>query len=259
MSTLHEFQRGMRSALLNDEVAFLKNDFAEVHVPISAGTAVYRNNVFAALTKALGDLYPVVKQLVGDGFFAYAANDYITAHPPSSPVLADFGDGFPAFLDGFDAAQSVPYLSAMARLELARHLALHAADADPLNPKALKGVQPECLGDLRFRLHPSAHLLRSSFPVNAIWDAHQDGGEPDGSLEFTGRETCLLVARPKMAVKILAISVENFEFITRLAAGDTLTQAFAVARDDLAPEQILSELLVFGAFADFDLSEEKGS
>ena len=89
MSTLHEFQQGMVDALLSDGDAFPDGAFAGGGISLSAGTAVYRNNVFAALTKALGDLYPVVKQLVGNGFFAYAANDYVIARHPGSSVPFD--------------------------------------------------------------------------------------------------------------------------------------------------------------------------
>jgi len=120
----------------------------------------------------------------------------------------------------------------------------------------LKGIAPERTGDLRFGLHPSVHLLRSAYPVDAICQAHQGGSEMEGELEFPSQDTCLLVARPGMVVKVLSLSVESFEFVTRLVAGDTLSQAFAATGGDWNPEHILSELLGFGAFVDFTLSEE---
>ena len=39
-----------------------------------AACAVYRNNVFGCLTRALANTYPVVEKLVGEGFFKYAAS-----------------------------------------------------------------------------------------------------------------------------------------------------------------------------------------
>ena len=50
--------------------------------------AVYRNNVAIALTQALADTFPVVKQLVGDEFFDAMAGVYLREQPPRSPVLA---------------------------------------------------------------------------------------------------------------------------------------------------------------------------
>jgi hypothetical protein len=257
MITLPEFQHGVAKALLGDEENLIEGDFAEGPVSVTTGTAVYRNNVFAALTKALGDLYPVVKQLVGDGFFAYAANDFVIRNPPNTPVLVDYGDGFPDFLDDFEAAASLPYLGDEARFELARHQALHSPDADSLRPEALKKIPQERLGDIRFRLHPSARLLRSPYPVDAIWEAHQDGAEPDETLTFPDHETCLLVARPEMTVKTMAFAAETFDFIIRLCDGEPLDQAFAATGGDWDPERALSDLLVFGAFINFSLSGEK--
>jgi len=257
MNTLPEFQHRVVNALLGDGEIPVEGDFAEDPVSVATGTAVYRNNVFAALTKALGDLYPVVKQLVGDGFFAYAANDFVIHNPPNTPVLVDYGDGFPDFLDGFEAAASLPYLGDVARFELARHQALYSPDADSLLPEALKDIPQERLGDIRLQPHPSVRLLRSSYPVDAIWDAHQDDAEPDETLAFPDHETCLLIARPEMKVKTMAFVAESFDFIMRLCVGESLDQAFAATGGDWNPEQILSELLVFGAFFDFSISVEK--
>lgn len=259
MNTLPEFQHGVVKVLLGDGENPIEGEFAEGPVPVSTGTAVYRNNVFAALTKALGDLYPVVKQLVGDGFFAYAANEFVIRNPPNTPVLVTYGDGFPDFLDGFEPAATVPYLGDVARFELARHQALHAPDANPLRPEALKDIPPERLGDIRFRLHPSCRLLRSSYPVAAIWEAHQDGAEPDETVEFLDQETFFLIARPEMMVKTMVLAAGSYDLNIRLSEGDSLAEAFAATGGDWGLEQGLSDLLIFGAFVEFSLPEETQS
>lgn len=259
MTTLHEFQHGMLNAVLADGDGLLEADFAAGGIPVSTGAAVYRNNVFAKLTEALGDLYPVVKRLVGDGFFAYAANGFVRRHPPRTPVLVQYGDGFPDFIDSFKPAETVPYLSGVARYELARHQALNALDVETLGAGAFKGIPEDRFGDLRFRLHPSCRLLRSPYPVEAIWDAHQAGGEPDPSMEFPAHETCLVVARPGLTVNTMALVAEAFDLLSRLKTGETLAQAFAATGGAWDPEQTLTDFLVFGAFVDFSLFEEKPS
>jgi len=259
MTTLHEFQRGMLNALLADAGGLLEADFASGGIPVAAGTAVYRNNVFAKLTEALGDLYPVVKRLVGDGFFAYAASDFVQHHPPRTPVLVDYGVGFPDFLDSFKPAATVPYLGAVARYELARHQALNAPDAESLGTGAFKGIPADRIGDLRLRLHPSCRLLRSPFPVEAIWDAHQDGNAPDPSMEFPTHETCLLIARPGMTVESMVLATEAFDLISKIADGETLARAFSATGGAWNPEQALTDLLIFGTFTDVSLFEGKTS
>ena len=46
--------------------AFLNDSASDL---VSAGLAVYRNNVRSSLSKALAETFPVVTQLVGDDFF----------------------------------------------------------------------------------------------------------------------------------------------------------------------------------------------
>src|SRR4051794_33123660 len=93
--------------------------------------AVYRNNVVAGLGKALETRFPVALSLVGAEFFRGMARAFIEAHRPRLPLIAEYGDELPAFIEGFAAAASVPYLADVARLEALWSRAYHAADAMP--------------------------------------------------------------------------------------------------------------------------------
>src|SRR5262245_36224371 len=78
--------------------------------------AVYRNNVVAGLGKALESRFPVTLRLVGGEFFRGMARAFIETNRPRSPLMAEYGDELPAFVEGFPAAASVPYLADVARL-----------------------------------------------------------------------------------------------------------------------------------------------
>ena len=69
---------------------------------------VHRNNVFASLIGALRGRYPVIERLVGEDFFEAAAGHFIEAHPPRSPMLIDYGEGFSAFLESFEPRARCP-------------------------------------------------------------------------------------------------------------------------------------------------------
>ena len=60
--------------------------------------AVYRNNVVASLVKALKSRFAVVEKIVGEEFFAAMARVFVKERPPRSPLLATYGDYFPACL-----------------------------------------------------------------------------------------------------------------------------------------------------------------
>jgi hypothetical protein len=136
---------------------------------------VYRNNVAGGLTRALEAGFPAVRKLVGEAFFAAMAGVFLRAHPPQSRILMLYGAGFPAFLAGFPPVAHLAYLPDVARLEQAIRESYHAADHQPAD---LSGLTPEALLACRLHLAPSVRLLRSDWPVQAIWAANMKGGPP---------------------------------------------------------------------------------
>ena len=145
----------------------------------AARLAVHRNNLMVSLLGVLADTFPVTRELVGDGFFRAMGRDFVRAQPPTGPVMAEYGAGFPDFIRDFDPAQAVPCLPDVARLEWLRLVALHAADATPLAAvqiAARLAAAPD-LPRWRLRLHPSFAVLRADCAAVSIWAAHQGAGE----------------------------------------------------------------------------------
>jgi hypothetical protein len=136
---------------------------------IAAGLAVYRNNVRGANLRVLADAYPVVMKLVGDAFFRFLANAYFHANPPTSPLIARYGDALAVFLESFSPASAHPYLAGVARLEIAWLKSYHAPEADPLLADAICGQIGDDPERALFVFHPSMQLLSSAYPIYAIW------------------------------------------------------------------------------------------
>lgn len=179
----------------------------------AARFAVYRNNVVAGLGKALEQRFPVVRRLVGDDFFKGMARAFIAAHRPRTPLLAEYGDDLPGFIEAFAPAANVTYLADMARLEAAWTRAYHAADVAPLAVTGITTVSAEALPELRLLPHPSAMLLTSRWPIGSIWAAHQsDEVKPVGHLE---PETVLIV-RPDAEVSVHILPAQDIGFATAL-------------------------------------------
>jgi hypothetical protein len=119
MPTLPELQTAFRVALLEGDKhasALMEAEIESGDLSASERLAVYRNNVFAALSDALRETFPVVCRLVDERFFAYAAHEFIAAHPPSRPALFEYGGAFPDFLAGFPPCRELAYLPDVARL-----------------------------------------------------------------------------------------------------------------------------------------------
>lgn len=185
--------------------------------------AVYRNSVVQGLVDALATGFPVVQQSVGESFFAAAARLFVERNPPRGPIMASYGEAFPAFLADFAPCAELPYLPDLARLEAARTRAYHAADATPLPAEAFTRLTSEHLADLRLRLHPSLFILSSRFPVATIF-AMNSGELPLQEIEDWQGED-VLVARPGMIVETRRLPLGSAAFLSRLAEDATLAEA----------------------------------
>lgn len=192
----------------------------------AARYAVYRNNVVISLIDALADTFPVVRQLVGEDFFHAMAREHARQHPPTSPVLAFYGQDFPDFITDFEAAACLPYLADVAQLEWAYVSAFHAADADGLPTEDLAELlsQPERLALTCLRFAPAVRLIRSSHAVVSIWHAHQHDGNLSG-VDPTRAEAALVV-RPELTVQIAPLSELAANFLSDLMAGRSLGAAY---------------------------------
>jgi hypothetical protein len=218
---------------------------------------VHRNNVVASLVDALAETYPVVLALVGKDFFRACAREFVRLHPPTSPVLADYGDRWPPFLASFAPAASLPYLPDVARLEWLRQQAMCAADAHVLTAEGLtQGVDgPSSWALSRWPLHPSVGCLRSAHPVVSIWAAHQHADEADtvralADVSFTQGESALVV-RCGWNVWVSPLTPGEGVLLDGLQDGQTLPDALArveTAGHSLDLPFTLSRLLQLGVF-----------
>jgi len=188
----------------------------------AARFAVYRNNIHVGLTAALAKRFRVVRRLVGEEFFAGMARVYAGLHKPAMPLLFEYGDSFPDFIEQFEPAQGLAYLADVARVEAAWTKAYHAEDAEPLAVAQLANLGAHDLHRTRLSPHPAASLLSSAFPAGSIWAAHQR--EPVASVSMWQSET-VFVVRPAMDVGIHILPPEGIAFAKALFAGESLAAA----------------------------------
>lgn len=192
---------------------------------------VYRNNIAVSLREALETAFPVVRQLVGDEFFAAMAKVYIERELPASPLLFEYGAGFAGFVEGFEPAGGLPYLSDVARLEYARTTAFHAADAAPIDISALAQIPAEAVDNVRFGFHPSVQFLGSDWPVYSIWQAHQGENATPSLAGIQFEAETGLVVRPELEVHVRQLSTTAFEFCRLMQDGRSLAETAAEVPD----------------------------
>jgi hypothetical protein len=198
---------------------------------------------------------------VGEEFFAATARLYAAANPPHSPALFEYGGGFSDFLKTFEPARGLVYLPDVAALEWLRHAAYHAPDAAAMKPEALAGISPEQVGSIVLRLHPSAGLIISDYPVFSIWETNSQ----DEEVRRIGPEhegEAALVLRPGLEVAVMRLGGGGDVFLKCIRDGACLADAAqraatSTARFSLA--EALGALLAAGTFSGFYVEDETGA
>jgi hypothetical protein len=256
---LASFETSFADALLNTERPVPIGITAHNTTAPARRFGVYRNNVMLSLVNALRSRFPVVEKIVGAEFFAAMARVFVTAQPPRSPLLATYGDGFPAFVAAFEPARELPYLADVARLEAARTRAYHAADATPVGADHFATLDGEAAGDVRIAIHPSTEIVCSSFPIVTIW-AMNSGEQALAPIEDWRGEDAL-VARPYLDVQVRTLPPGGAAFLLALAAGRPLGEATETALADHPDFDLtfnLAGLIGSGLARDIIVPESKG-
>jgi hypothetical protein len=244
--TLLELQTRIGSAVLGGDIAEIADIIEGDGLDPAARLGIYRNHASATLGTALEAAFPVVRRLVDERFFAYAAHEFLREHPPLSRCLVEYGADFPDFLADFQPCKDLPYLADVARFEWALHIAATVREAPSLQIDALAAIPAERAGYVGFRLQPSVSYFASPWPIDTIWRANQEDEVPP--IDLAGGRTDLEIRHAGKTVAWRRLDLGTFTFRMALADGLVLAAAIANAtqRDpefdvNTALQRVLSE------------------
>jgi len=192
---------------------------------------IYRNNVILGLCETVAAAFPAVRRLVGAAFFTAMAKAHARREPPASPILLAHGGTFPDFIDTFEPARELSYLSSVARIERACVEAYHAEEAAPLAPPAFAGFAADRLARARLKLHPSLRIVRSTFPALSIWRTNVEDETPSPVNAASGGEDAIIL-RPAAEVAARLAPPGGAAFLASLASGVPLAMAAQAAAED---------------------------
>lgn len=215
---------------------------------------LYRGNLTVTWDKVLSAAYPVIRQLVGEEFFAALSRAFGMAHPSVDADLNNFGSGFAAFLEHFEHVAPYPYLPDMARFEWALHRTHFAPDADAVTAAQLGLLDPTRFEAARASLHPACTLFASTWPIIPLWQAHQDGSGV-GFPQDMSQPSYGVIARPRWKTEVAALPASAHAALEALGSGDNfgaaLDAAFAVDEDFDVPTH-LAQWRALGVFSSLE-------
>ncbi len=199
---------------------------------------VYRNNVASSLTDALEVGFPAIARLIGQRNFRAVMGVFLRQHPPDKPMIAQYGGALPGFLEDFAPLAHLGYLADVARLEQALRDSYHAADCKPIDPADLQRTPPDAFPTARITLAPALRIIRSPWPVHAIWTYATHEGAP----QPTGTAQDVFVTRPAFDPQMAVPGPGGAAFVQALAERYPIGAAHDIALKD-APHFDLSETL----------------
>ncbi|MGB1234496.1 MAG: putative DNA-binding domain-containing protein [Planktomarina sp.] len=212
---------------------------------------VYRNNVSSSLIDAMTTGFPVIAKLIGEANFKTLALMYVRAHPPTSPMLMFYGEAFPAFIEAFEPLKSLPYMSDVARLELALRDSYHAADSDMFNGETLQRLGEEALMAGHLIMAPATRIVASQYPIYDIW--LRNSGVDDHAISQDPQH--VLVTRPAYDVDCHPLTPAMAAFLAAVQTTPVGTVIETTLSDDLAfpLTEILTLILQTGFAARLEL------
>lgn len=232
---LADLQGAYRAYLLSGDSAPLAPAIVEDAFDAGERLAIYRNNFLISLTEALKANFPVTRQLLGEDFFAEAAQRFVRAHPPRQPCLFEYGADFSAYLSALPQLGSMLWVAEVARFEFARIAAYNAPREVYLTAPQLATLSPDRLDGLPIGLARHVVVFESEAPVLALWTAHQ-APEPNlAGIDLTPRPRTLLICRPHLSLTVVELEPATLRFLDaaqRATQRTTLGQASAALGDD---------------------------
>jgi len=240
--------------IVNGDELSPKVDPAYPNYSAITAVEVYRNNYRGNLHDSLAGAYPVIEQLVGKEFFRRLTHAYIEQHPSLSGNLHRYGEQMTAFIGTFLPAKQLVYLSDVAALEWACHCAYFSADAGRLDLRRLSQLGQEQYSDLVLVSHPACHVVRSRYPIAAIWHAHQPGASSDFHIDLDSGPCNALVIRNDDAVIVSELGGADAEWLSNIRAGAALGDATAAALErypDFDLQAGLAGMVAQGVFSGF--------
>jgi hypothetical protein len=141
--------------------------------PNGRGFMVYQANAHQLAERALAGAYPVLVQLLGASSFGQLARALWHAHPPQRGDVAQWGAHLAGWISASDQLREEPYLTDVARVEWAIHLAESAPDIEP-RLQSLQLLTTQDPLEIALEFSAGCMLLRSSWPVASLLAAHSE-------------------------------------------------------------------------------------
>lgn len=189
---------------------------------------IYQNNLKATANRALSIAYPVLEKLIGESSMRLLSQRLLKTEYFHTGDWGDWGESLASLVETSELADDFPFLSEVARLEWKRHQASRTSE-NGFDRDTLTLLEGNDLNSLYIQLPRSLELLTSEFPVDTLWDAHQDYNDQlearktlKHELETVGNEYHFIIYNNGFHAIHERISQQEFLWLSSILAGHNL-------------------------------------
>ncbi len=247
MLPLVEVQRQIRQAVVTGDTAGVAPLLVGGHDPRER-LGIHRRHYETSLITALLRRFPATVWLTGSEFATESARVFVRQHPPRRPCIAEYGEGFPAFLGARPAAGRVPYLRAFAEFEWHVGDVSVAVARRPLPLDALSQADFASPTDFGLTVQPGVRYLEAAWPVDTLLTFYLADSAP-AELAFAPEAVWLEIRGARGDFHFKRLDAADFRFRRTLAEGRSVADAADAALDTnaaFAPGLALTTLMAEG-------------
>lgn len=209
--------------------------------------AIYGNAYYARLLECLGEVFPVLRDTLGEDVFHGFAFGYLQQFPPSSYTLHHLGAHFVEYLCATRPADSpddecwTGFLIDLARLEWSIYEVFDGEGLEGAGlfdfSKELNRTEDELIC-LKFVTAPCLRLLHFDYPVNRHYSEMRAGKSVSPAF-LSGRQTdTIAVTRRDYVVRRYSLTLPQFVMLECLQKGETLGDSLEACLEVCAPDQV---------------------
>lgn len=227
MPTLAEVQQRVRRAVVLGDQTDLSDLLIGGRHP-GTRVAIHQRHYESSLVNVLLDKFPATAWLIGSERLVSAAQDFVHAHPPNAPCMAEYGADFPMFLASRPEMHGFAYLFSFSQLEWHLGHAAVATDRAAVSIETLSRRAPSALLDSKLVMQPCVAYLKASWPVDELMSVFLSDSQPD-EYRLEALNVWLEVRGARGSFSMKRLNAGEFEFRRTIAGRHNVGSAVELA------------------------------
>jgi hypothetical protein len=187
--------------------------------------AIHSRHYAASLARSLVERFAATVWLAGSELLTRAAIGFVREQPPTRPCIAEYGEGFPAYLASCGGT-TLRYLGQFATVDW--HLGRLAVAIDVASLQTLADCEPADLAGAGLALQPGTEYVALDWSLDELFRFYL-GGEAPTQYTLRNESVWLELRGSRGELWLNRLTKSDYAFRQAVAHGNTLARAAELA------------------------------